>query len=57
MGARKKPEEAKMNIQLGVQVTKAKKDEYMKAAEEEKVTYSDWVRDALEVKLNNKENK
>ena len=57
MGARKKPEEAKMNIQLGVQVTKAKKDEYMKAAEEEKVTYSAWVRDALEVKLNHKENK
>ncbi len=48
MGARKKPEGAKMSVQVGVAITKQKKEEYMATAENVGLTYSDWVRKALD---------
>jgi regulator of RNase E activity RraB len=50
MGAKKKPEKALMNVQVAVQITKQQKQKYMDLAEQAEVTYSDWVRDALEEK-------
>ncbi len=50
MGAKKKPEKALMNVQVAVQITKEQKAKYAELAEKEEITYSDWVRNALEDK-------
>ncbi len=51
MGAKKKPESAKMNVQVGVMITKNKKSEYEAKAEKLEKTYSEWVRESLEKSL------
>ncbi len=55
MGAKKKPEKALMNVQVAVQITKKQKENYAELAEKAEITYSQWVRNALEEKAKKQE--
>ncbi len=48
MGANKKPESTKKSIAINVMITKKRKDEYMAAAANAELSYSDWVRQTLD---------
>ncbi len=48
MGANKKPEATKKSIAINVMITKKRKDEYMAAAANAELSYSDWIRQTLD---------